>query len=133
MKSQKYACLIFVFLSALLAGAQASSQSAPAQPTSGALRGQVNDPSGAAIPNADVVLTPAAASASPIKTKSDGQGAYEFKSVAAGRYSLTVVAPGFSVYENDSVVIGAQPLRLNVAMTIEVEQEKVQVSDNAPT
>ncbi len=33
----------------------------------------------------------------------------------AGQYTLTVVAQGFSVYENDNVVITTdQPLRLNV-------------------
>jgi hypothetical protein len=44
------------------------------------------------------------------------------------------VAQGFSVYENDNVVITTdQPLRLNVTMAIEVEQQKIQVSDTAPT
>src|SRR5260370_34845607 len=43
-------------------------------------------------------------------------------------------AQGFAVSENDNVVItSGQPLRLNVAMTIEVEQEKIQVSDTTPT
>ena len=51
----------------------------------------------------------------------------------AGKYALTVVAQGFTLYENDNVVIADQPLRLNVAMAIEVEAQKVQVSDTAPT
>jgi hypothetical protein len=107
-----------------------ASQSAAA----GSLRGQVTDPSGAAIAHADVVLTPAAASAALIKTQTDGQGAYEFKALDPGQYSLTVAAPGFALYENDNIVIAAaQPLRLNVGMKIEVEQEKIQVSDTVPT
>src|SRR5579872_7243187 len=97
---------------------------------SGALRGQVTDPSGAAIKGADVAMT---ATGSPIVVKTDGQGMFEFKDLPAGKYTLTVVAPGFALYENDNVVIADQPLRLNVAMTIAVEQEKVQVSDTAPT
>ena len=45
-----------------------------------------------------------------------------------------MVAQGFALYENDNVVITVgQPLRLNVAMTIQVEEQKVQVSDTAPT
>jgi len=112
----------------------AVAQSAVSQTASGILRGQVSDPSGAAIANANVVLTPAAASSTSIPTQSNGQGQYEFKGLSAGQYSLTVVAQGFAVYENDNVVITAdQPLRLNVAMNIEVEQEKIQVSDTAPT
>src|SRR5246127_955423 len=58
---------------------------------------------------------------------------YEFKSLPAGKYTLTVAATGFTLSENDNVVIADQPLRLNAAMTIEVETQKVQVSENAPT
>jgi hypothetical protein len=111
-----------------------ATQTAAAPAGSGALRGQVTDPSGAAIANASVVLTPAAVSSAPIAAQTNGQGMYEFKGLAAGQYTLTVVAQGFAVYENGNVVIATdQPLRLNVAMAIEVEQQKVQVSDTAPT
>ena len=99
--------------------------------TPGSFRGQVTDPSGAAITGATVVMTPA--TGSPIAVQSNAQGLYEFKALAAGKYSLTLVAQGFSLYENDNVVIADQPLRLNVAMAIEVEAQKVQVSDTAPT
>jgi hypothetical protein len=142
MKVRTYLCFAFIVLwlqfcaQALPAqtSAQTPAQIPAAQAVSGTLRGQVTDPSGAAIANADVVMTPAAASAALIKTKSDGQGAYEFKGLAAGQYVLTVVAQGFAVYENDNVVItlGA-PLRLNVAMNIQVEEQKIQVSDTVPT
>src|SRR5579863_7336129 len=102
-----------------------------AQTPAGSLHGQVTDPSGAAITGATVVMTPA--TAAPIAVQTNGQGSYEFKSLPAGKYSLTVVAQGFSLYENDNVVVADQPLRLNVAMAIEVETQKVQVSDTAPT
>ncbi len=102
-----------------------------AQTTSGSLRGQVTDPSGAAIPSASVIMTPSAGS--PVVVQSNGQGTYEFKTLAAGKYSLTVAATGFTLYENDNVVVADQPLRLNVVMAIEVETQKVQVSDTAPT
>ncbi len=118
----RYVVIPFLFLLSLNTWAQTAS---------GSLRGQVTDPSGAAITGATVVMTPA--TGSPIAVRSNAQGLYEFKSLAAGKYSLTVVAQGFSLYENDSVVIADQPLRLNVAMTIEVEAQKVQVSDTAPT
>jgi len=102
-----------------------------AQAASGVLRGQVSDPSGAAISGASVIMTPA--TGSPVVVQSNGQGSYEFKNLPAGKYILTVAAPGFTLFENDNVVIADQPLRLNVTMTIEVEQQKVQVSDTAPT
>jgi len=126
VKVQKYMrffVIVFLLLGSLV--------SVSAQTPAGALRGQVTDPSGAAIAGATVVMTPAAGA--PIAVQSGAQGLYEFKSLAAGKYGLTVVAQGFSLYENDNVVIADQPLRLNVTMAIEVEQEKVQVSDTAPT
>jgi Carboxypeptidase regulatory-like domain len=127
MKVEKYIRFFFITLLLLLLPATALL----AQTASGALRGQVTDPSGAAIPNANVIMTPA--TGSPIVIQSNGQGMYEFKTLPAGKYTLTVAATGFTLYENDNVVIADQPLRLNVVMAIEVETQKVQVSDNAPT
>jgi hypothetical protein len=101
--------------------------------STGGLRGQVTDPSGAAIVDANVSLIPAAGSSTPVTVQTNGQGFYEFKGLAAGKYTLNVVAQGFTLYENDNVVIADQPLRLNITMAIEVQQQKVQVSDTAPT
>ena len=134
MKVRKYLCFILILLSLQLCSTFAASQTPAAPAASGTLRGQVTDPSGAAISGANVVLTPAAVSSTPITTQSNGQGQYEFKGLAAGQYTLTVVAQGFALYENDNVTITtAQPLRLNVAMAIEVAEQKIQVSDTAPT
>jgi hypothetical protein len=108
-----------------------SASSLLAQTATGSLRGQVTDPTGAVIPVASVIMTPA--TGSPIVVQSDAQGMYEFKTLVAGKYTLTATATGFAVYENDNVVIAAQPLRLNVTMAIEVETQKIQVSDTAPT
>jgi Carboxypeptidase regulatory-like domain len=121
-------CLGPAFIAVLVVVLAASSF---AQEGKGALRGQVTDPSGAAIPSANVIMTPA--NGSPIAIQSNDQGMYEFKSLPAGKYTLTVAANGFTLYENDNVVIADQPLRLNVTMAIEVETQKVQVSDTAPT
>ena len=109
-------------------------QTATGPAPSGSLRGQITDPSGAAIANADVVLTPAATPSKPIRGRADGQGQYEFNGLPAGQYRMNVIAQSFTNYENDNVVISpGPPLRLNVAMTIEVEQEKIQVTDETPT
>src|ERR1035438_5766269 len=101
MKVKQY--LWFVFI-ALLFSLPVTVMSA--QTVSGVLRGQVTDPSGAAIPNASVIMTPA--TGPPIVIQSNGQGLYEFKTLATGKYTLTVAAPGFSLYENDNVVIADQ-------------------------
>ena len=127
-------CIVF-FFAFLVAASFAQTTPAQTTPTQaaplGALRGQVTDPSGAAISAATVIMTPE--TGSPIVVQSGGQGNYEFKSLAAGKYTLTVAAEGFTLFENDSVVIAEQALRLNVTMSIAVEEQKVQVSDTAPT
>src|SRR6266852_2829021 len=126
MKSQMFFRPAILSLSILLFASLAIAES-----DTGILRGQVTDPSGAIITNADVVMTPA--NGSPITTQTNSQGMYEFKNLSPGKYTLNVVAPGFALYENDNVVIADQPLRLNIPMTIEVQEQKVQVSDTAPT
>ena len=134
MKVRVCLCAVLSILALQFCAMTAFSQTGASQAVSGSLHGQVTDPSGAAIVHADVVLTPAENSASLIKTQTDGQGMYEFRGLVSGQYSLTVVAEGFAVYENNNIVIAlSQPLHLNVAMKIEVEQEKVQVSDTVPT
>jgi Carboxypeptidase regulatory-like domain/TonB dependent receptor len=126
MKVEKYIGLLITLFSLLLFSNLSLGQAA-----SGALRGQVTDPSGAAITNANVVMTPAAGS--PVTVQTNAQGMYEFKLLPPGKYTLNVIADGFTVYENDSVDIADQPLRLNVQMTIAVQEQKIQVSDTAPT
>ncbi len=103
----------------------------PAQSAPGVLRGQVTDPSGAAITGATVVMTPP--TGSPVTTQTNSQGMYEFKGLPPGKYTLNVIAQGFTVYENDNATIADQPLRLNIQLTIAVEEQKIQVSDTAPT
>jgi Carboxypeptidase regulatory-like domain len=131
MKVRKYLYLAILGFLCSMSLPALWAQTATGQPATGSLRGQVADPSGAAIPGASVVLTPATGSPSVIQ--SDAQGGYDFKGVPAGKYSLTIAAQGFTLYENDNVVVSNQPMRLNVTMAIEVETQKVQVSDTAPT
>src|SRR5271166_2528699 len=131
MKISKIIFVALISAAIMLASALLSSSLLFAQAPSGALRGQVTDQSGAVVTQADVALTPA--TGTPLSTKTDAQGMYEFKALAAGEYTLDVVAPGFTLYENTKVEIAAQPLRLNVSLAIEVQTQKVQVSDTAPT
>src|SRR5579871_4150748 len=126
MKFERHLCLFVVVVLF-----SPSVVSLCAQNATGSLRGQIADPSGASISGADVIMTPA--TGAPIVVQSNAQGAYEFKTLTPGKYTLTVSATGVTLYENDNVVIADQPLRLNVALAIAVAEEKVQVSDTAPT
>ena len=126
MKVEKYITISFIMLCFLLSASTFLGQTA-----TGVLHGQVTDPSGAAITGATAVMTPA--SGSPVAVQTNAQGMYEFRGLQSGKYTLTIVAQGFNLYENDNVVIADQPLRLNVPLSIEVQEQKVQVSDTAPT
>src|SRR5215831_18684908 len=102
MKARKHLYFAILGLLCSMSVPALWAQTATGQPATGSLRGQVADPSGAAIPGASVVLTPA--TGSPIVIQSDAQGGYDFKGAPAGKYTLTVAAQGFTLYENDAVV-----------------------------
>src|SRR5580700_1531557 len=70
---------------------------------SGALHGQVLDPSNAAVTGATVLLTDAAGHSTGATTNQ--QGAFDLKNLAPGKYSLEVVAKGFALYKNENVQI----------------------------
>ena len=104
------------------------SQHVYAQAATGTLRGQVQDPSGAVIPNATVTLTtPDGHTAA--TTTSGGDGSYQIKNIAPGTYIVIGAANGFATSNSKSVVIAAgQTKHFNVSMVIEVQQQQVQVN-----
>src|ERR1700747_271941 len=105
---------------------------ANAQSAVGALHGQVLDPSGGAVVGASVVLT--TPSGDTLVATSDQQGVFDRKGLAPGKYLVQVIAKGFANYKNDDVEITADKVQqLKVALEIEQQQEKVVVSDEAPT
>jgi hypothetical protein len=100
--------------------------SAAAQST-GSLRGQVLDPSGAVVPEASVTLTQGPAT---MTAQSGGDGVYIFKTVPPGSYTLTVQVSGFATFTKTGVVVtAAQARQLNVTLTIAVQQQDITVSD----
>ncbi len=79
-----------------------------AQRTTGTLRGQVLDPAGAVVANANVTATNQQTGVS-IKTATTTAGTYNFPSILPGRYSVTVEMPGFKKSaKNDVPVLADQ-------------------------
>jgi len=100
-----------------------------AQTSTGILRGQVTDPSGGALVGATVLLT--TPSGTSMATTTNRDGFYEFKGLAAGTYEVKAVAAGFAPFDNPGVALGVgQSLRVNISLTIEIQQEKVTVNDS---
>jgi hypothetical protein len=103
-----------------------------AQTNTGTLRGQVTDPSGSAVTTATVIVTTPAGDAITANTNRDG--IYEVKNLAPGAYSVKIIAQGFTEFDRDSVdVASGQVQKLDVKLNIEIRQEKVVVTDEAPT
>lgn len=95
----------------------------------GRIEGKVFDPSGAAIPGAEVTLTGATVKR---KVESGGDGSYVFPAVPAGFYMLAASAKGFAQFSQSSVRITAgQERRLNISLAIAVEQQQVTVNDES--
>ena len=119
-----YRCM--VFLAALLL-AVTCAKVVEAQTTTGTLRGQVTDPSGAAVGNATVLVSTASGVATATTNR---DGIFEVTGLAPGKYEVKVVADGFTTFDQPEIVISAgQAQKLNVAMKIEVQEQKVEVTD----
>ncbi len=113
--------LIFLFLAAI------ESCSLWAQTTS-SLRGQVTDPSGAAIPNATVTVS---GPANTVKVgTSDASGNYTIVGLPAGPYTVRAFATGFTLFEKTALDLAAgRPTTLDVPLSIATEKQEVTVAD----
>lgn len=104
--------------------------SSRAQSTLGTLRGQITDPSSAGIEGATVLATSANGDAKGASTLKDG--AYEIKDLLPGTYEVKAIAKGFAVFtKTGEMITGGQTTRLNMQLSIEVQQEKVEVTDSS--
>jgi hypothetical protein len=92
------------------------------------LHGQVTDPSGAAVASATVLVTTPSGAATTASTNRDG--IFDVTGLVPGKYGVKVVAPGFTTFDQADVEITAgQAQKLTVSLTIEVQEEKVEVTD----
>jgi hypothetical protein len=116
-----------IFLFALMLGLPSL-----AQKGTGTIRGEVKDPSGAALVGATVLVTSADGQTLTSTTKHDGS--YEVKDLAQGKYKVQGLAKGFAVFENDEVQVApGQIQKLDITLLIETQQEKVVVQSEAAT
>jgi iron complex outermembrane receptor protein len=95
--------------------------------SSATLSGTVLDPRGVPLPGAAVVVKNDATGASQ-KMTSDAQGRYGFASLAAGKYTVQVDAPGFSTAVKTGVQVAAgQPVDVPVTLALGNVSEQVTV------
>ena len=124
------AILISAALIALAAPAVAQSQ-AQSSTTTGTLRGQVTDPSGAVVANATVAILVSGGQTHSATT--NRSGGYEIGNLAPGKYTVTANAQGFAVFvQNDVGVAAGQAAQFNISLDIKVQKERVNVQEETP-
>jgi hypothetical protein len=89
--------------------------------------GEVTDPSGASIPNAQVKLTGAAGYTG--EAKSDADGKFTVGVVLPGKYTMQVTAPGFSVFQVRNINVTGAGYSIKVRLAIASEKQTVEVTD----
>jgi hypothetical protein len=103
-----------------------------AQVSTATLNGVVRDQQGAVIPNANLVLRNVD-TAVESRTVSNGAGAYEILSIAPGRYTVEVSAPGFSTKRvPDFVLTVSQVATIDFALAVGAQSTVVTVQGAAP-
>jgi hypothetical protein len=103
-----------------------------AQTGTAILRGQVKDPSGSSVADATILVT--TPSGETLTATPSHDGLYIVKGLAAGKYKVQAIAKGFAPYEKDDVAISdGQVQTLDISLVIEVQQQKVVVTDQAAT
>jgi len=104
---------------------------AVAQSDRGTITGTVSDPAGAVIPNAIIGLR-SRSTAAQYQSVTTATGNYTVPALPAGRYSLTVTAPGFNQYVQEGIDVQvAMTARVDVVLKIGSTNETVTVEANA--
>ncbi len=104
--------------------------SAFAQATSGTLTGQVTDPTGAVIPNANITITDTLHGTS-VTTTTNGQGLFTRTQLPNSTYNVSVNAQGFQPTQQNNIVVQVdRETRINVTLALGGASQTVQVVAN---
>jgi len=111
---------------ALLLGAVLLSAAGYGQNPTGTLRGDVQDPKGARVPAA-IVVVHAVGSSLKREIKTDDHGEFRLSELLPGTYHVTVDAPGFSQAQADVAVVVSSVRDITVTMNPATVKETVNV------
>ncbi len=127
-------CVIHFLIAFALgvASLAAHAQTAPATAATSNIHGHISDQTGALIPGAKVTVTTADGKTAGTAT-ADASGAYTVNGLTTGSYIVQAEYPGFAPFQSQAIPVAAgQNKRVDIAMAIEVEQQSVTVTDDAP-
>jgi len=98
----------------------------------GTIHGQVNDPSGLALPRAQVTAILEERGTTRV-TASDAQGSYVLPLLPIGTYTIRVGAQGFKEFSQQGVTLDAnENARVDATLQVGAVNEKVEVTAEAP-
>lgn len=95
--------------------------------TPATLRGQVLDPSGAAVPNATVTATGPDGVVKAAQT--DNGGGYSIAGLPAGTYTIRATAVGFTLFERTADLPGARVITMDAVLSVALDRQEVTVED----
>ena len=131
MSSAKTFCLAKLFF-AVLATLVVMPLAVVAQVTSATIVGTVTDPSGAAVPGAQVTARNIDTGLARTVTAGD-DGTYRLEFLPVGNYAVEVTTEGFKkAYLNNVVLRVNDTIRVDVALTVGLVNETVTVAETAP-
>jgi hypothetical protein len=96
------------------------------QSSNGSVRGTVQDPSGAVIPNVTVVLTNTATGVE-LRSPTNEAGVYVFPSVVPGPYKVQAESPGMRTFEGTLTVQTQQSANIEITLHPSATQTVVTV------
>ena len=104
---------------------------APAQSNQASVRGLVTDAQHASVPDAEVTAVNKDTGGR-TATKTNTAGLYSFGNLPVGKYSLTVVHPGFHTYVRDEIVLSTgDVVGLDVTLEVGAVSESITVTEVA--
>jgi hypothetical protein len=125
----KYVCYLALSAFFLLL---TNAPSAFGQVDEGSIAGQVQDPTGAVVPGAQVTLVNTDQGIT-LNTTTSSSGEYTFSPVRTGHYSVSATAPGFSKTEQENLTVSLdQHLQVNIQLKTGATSETVQVTTAPP-
>jgi Carboxypeptidase regulatory-like domain/TonB dependent receptor len=99
----------------------------------GTIRGSVSDATGAAIPNAKVVVLDLSTNTTR-ETTSNSRGDYQMFGLRAGRYKVSVSAPSMGTTDLTGIILnGSDVVGANAVLKVATQQQAIEVTAEVPT
>ena len=123
---------VFVIAATLVLACALATRAGAQSSTTGAIIGTVTDPSGAAVPDANIVVLDTDTNI-PHDVTTNNDGFYSATSLQPGDYSVTVTKDGFAVYSHTGIVVQVgSRLTVDAALPLVTTEATVTVTGATP-